>query len=86
MNDVEIVLTLYGREGCHLCEIMLHDLQKWQEHRSLSVKIDVVDIDSEDELIARYAARIPVLVADTTEVCQYYLDQSALDCLFKDSL
>ena len=55
--------TLYVRDGCHLCEdagVLLDDMlgtDGW----------DAVDIDTDDDLLARYAHRIPVLVVDGTE-------------------
>ncbi|MDQ2689004.1 MAG: glutaredoxin family protein [Chloroflexota bacterium] len=49
--------TLYVREGCHLCEeasVLLDDMLGpggW----------DAVEIDTDDDLLVRYAHRIPVL-------------------------
>lgn len=61
MKEIELVspisiLTLYGREHCHLCELaqaILHAAQ---------LSAHVIDIDSDPELGARYGLRIPVLV------------------------
>ena len=50
--------VLYVREGCHLCEdagVLLNDMlgsDGW----------DAVDIETNDDLLVRYAHRIPVLV------------------------
>ena len=55
--------TLYVREGCHLCEeasVLLDEMlgtDGW----------DAVDIASDDDLLVRYAHRIPVLVVDGAE-------------------
>lgn len=55
--------TLYVRDGCHLCEdasVLLDEMlgpDGW----------DAVDIDADDDLLVRYAHRIPVLVVDGTE-------------------
>ncbi len=55
--------TLYVREGCHLCEeasVLLEDMlgsDGW----------DAVDIGTDDDLLIRYAHRIPVLVVDGEE-------------------
>ena len=52
--------TLYVREGCHLCEeasVLLDDMlgnDGW----------DAVDIGADDDLLVRYAHRIPVLAID----------------------
>ncbi len=55
--------TLYVREGCHLCEdaaVLLDDMLGiggW----------DPIDIATDDDLLVRYAHRIPVLVVDGVE-------------------
>jgi CBS domain-containing protein len=55
--------TLYVRAGCHLCEdaaVLMDDMlgtDGW----------DAVDIDTDDDLLVRYAHRIPVLVVDGEE-------------------
>ena len=52
--------TLYVREGCHLCEeasVLLDDMlgtNGWE----------AVDIETDDDLLVRYAHRIPVLAID----------------------
>jgi len=58
--------TLYVREGCHLCEdagVLLDDMlgtDGW----------DAIDIATDDDLLVRYAHRIPVLVMDDREVAE----------------
>ena len=55
--------TLYVREGCHLCEeasVLLDDMlgtDGWI----------AIDIGTDDDLLVRYAHRIPVLVVDGEE-------------------
>lgn len=49
------MLTLYGREHCHLCELAQELLQTAQ------MPFRALDIDSDPELGARYGLRIPVL-------------------------
>lgn len=55
--------TLYVRDGCHLCEdagVLLDEMlgpDGWES----------VDIEADDDLLVRYAHRIPVLVVDGEE-------------------
>jgi len=55
--------TLFVRHGCHLCEdasVLLDDMlgtDGW----------DAVDIETDDDLLLRYAHRIPVLAVDGTD-------------------
>ncbi len=65
-------LRLYYRHGCHLCEDMLGQLHE------LGVAVDVVDVDREPELRARYQVLVPVLADGEAEICRYFLDQVAL--------
>lgn len=54
---------LYVRDGCHLCEdasVLLGEMlgpDGW----------DAIDIATDDDLLVRYAHRIPVLVVDGRE-------------------
>jgi CBS domain-containing protein len=55
--------TLYVRAGCHLCEdaaVLMDDMRGTDGW-------DAVDIDTDDDLLVRYAHRIPVLVVDGEE-------------------
>ena len=72
-------LIVYGREDCHLCQNMILALQNLQAQ--VSFDFQVVDIDSDPELIALYGEKIPVLMSPLTnqEICHYFLDVAALD-------
>jgi glutaredoxin len=48
-------LVLYTRQGCHLCE----DAERLI--RSLADEFDLIDVDSDAELQARYGDQVPVL-------------------------
>lgn len=70
-------LTLYSREGCHLCDIMHTELAELCAGRD--VQINVVDIDSSPELAERYGLRVPVLVGVDGELCYGRLDDEAVE-------
>lgn len=69
-------LTLYYREGCHLCEAMLQALRGLQSCPGFDLR--VVDIDRDPELARRYDEWVPVLAGGDTEICHYHLDEAAL--------
>jgi glutaredoxin len=75
-----VALTLYGREHCHLCQDMIAALQELQAR--LSFHLDVIDVDTDSDLRLRYGERVPVLLADGEEICNYHLDPVALDAYF----
>jgi glutaredoxin-like protein DUF836 len=55
--------TLYVRAGCHLCE----DASVLLDAMLGTDGWDAVDIETDDDLLVRYAHRIPVLVVDGVE-------------------
>jgi glutaredoxin len=69
-------LTLYYREGCHLCETMLQALRGLQSRLDFEVRL--IDIDRDERLRQRYDEWVPVLCADDEEICHYHLDVEAL--------
>jgi len=79
---MSVALVVYSRDHCHLCHDMVAALQAMQAQ--LSFVLEVVDVDSDDELTARYGERVPVLVAEGKELCHYHLDTAALGAYFAE--
>jgi hypothetical protein len=69
-------VTVYVRPGCHLCTIALDDLREL--HREQDFSLDVVDIESDDALHARYLERIPVIALDGEELYDFAVDAADL--------
>lgn len=67
---------LYGRAWCHLCEDMRAELEPIAARHGLG--IEWIDIDEDPLLEARYNERVPVLMLDGVELCQYRLDAPAV--------
>lgn len=70
-------LILYVRRDCHLCADMHRDLLALETRWPISV--DLVDIDSDADLAARYGHKVPVLVGGNEEICHHFLDEPQLD-------
>ena len=72
--------TLYSRSYCHLCEDMLGQLQAFMARQGLAYAVDVVDVDADPSLVARFDELVPVLYGDPAgpELCHYFLDETAL--------
>jgi len=66
-------LTLYTRNGCHLCDDMERALTVLQQQYNFS--LNVVDIDRDSYLQFRYDERVPVLADGETEICHYHLNE-----------
>lgn len=73
-------LILYARSYCHLCEDMLQALAPHQARHGFT--LEVVDIDRDPQLQARYNEKVPVLSDGEQELCHYFLDEAALDAYF----
>jgi predicted thioredoxin/glutaredoxin len=70
------------RQDCDLCEEMLSELQALSRRLALP-PIDVVDVDSDPELVRRYGLNVPVLLLDGTVVCRHRLDVDELQRLLR---
>jgi len=70
-------LRVYGRAYCHLCDDMVAALRRLQAQ--LAFRFDLLDVDADPALEARFGERVPVLVdASGEEICHYWLDEDAL--------
>jgi hypothetical protein len=71
--------TLYSRSYCHLCEDMLAALRAL-EPPGRPFQVDVIDVDADPALVARFDELVPVLFGrlDQPELCHYFLDAAAV--------
>ncbi len=67
---------VYSRRGCHLCEVMVEQLLDLVRGR---VEIDVRDVDTRDDWHEAYGLRVPVLVWNGRELCEFELTEAARD-------
>jgi hypothetical protein len=66
-----IVLTLYSRPGCHLCDEMKTVVARVVRGLETPVTIDEVDISTDADLETRYGLEIPVLLIDGRKAAKY---------------
>jgi hypothetical protein len=78
MNAPAPHFVLYSRSWCHLCEDMLAALRTHMTCLGLPCTVDVVDVDADPALVARFDELVPVLFAGGQELCHYFLDEAAL--------
>lgn len=67
-------LVLYGRAWCHLCDDMLAALEPVLAE--FGATVDVLDIDADPVLEARFNELVPVLMCDGIELCHYHFDEA----------
>jgi hypothetical protein len=72
---------LLSRDGCELCDDMLAELEQFCAGRNVS--IEVVDVDTDRGLRARYGHQVPVLLMDGEPVCHARFDASAVERLLR---
>jgi glutaredoxin-like protein DUF836 len=70
-------LVVISREGCGLCDEMLHALADLETTRALP-PVTVVDVDSDAELIRQFGLKVPVLLLDGSVICHYTLNSNEL--------
>ena len=69
-------VTLYGRPGCHLCDVAREALERVRADTPFELR--EIDIEGNDELFKRYLERIPVVCLDGEELFEYHVDEPAL--------
>lgn len=79
------LLTLYWREYCHLCHDMLAALEtlRGELGGAAAFALEIVDVDADPALEARYDELVPVLVAAAgtaaeRRLCHYFLAPDAV--------
>ncbi|HEU5138220.1 MAG TPA: glutaredoxin family protein [Steroidobacteraceae bacterium] len=70
-------LVVVSREGCGLCDEMLHALAELERAQSLP-PVTVVDVDSHPELVRQFGLKVPVLLLDGSVICHYTLNSKEL--------
>lgn len=68
-------IAFYSRRGCHLCDEARGELQR------IGVSYVEIDIEQDDEVLARYFERIPVIEAGGRVIAEGNLHGVRLDRL-----
>jgi glutathione S-transferase len=70
-------VLLYGRPDCHLCDEARAELETMLAD-GLPFELEEVNIESDEELHARFLERIPVVELDGEIVSELWLDADAV--------
>jgi thiol-disulfide isomerase/thioredoxin len=81
---VVIVLTLYSRPGCHLCDEMKAVVQRVLDAAAVRAAVEEVDISTDPDLEARYGLEIPVLLVDGKKAAKYRVTEGELTRILLD--
>lgn len=72
-------LTLITRQGCHLCEEASNDLARLlarftELHPDKPYTVEVLDVDSDPDLLNKYSEEVPVLLLNGEQVSFFRID------------
>lgn len=73
--DGKTVLSVYIRQGCHLCDEMIDVLSEFRNDYNFSIRM--IDIDADASLRDKYNIRVPVLCHGDREICHHFFDLNA---------
>jgi thiol-disulfide isomerase/thioredoxin len=73
-----IVLTLYSRPGCHLCDEMKAVVQRVIGAAEVAATVVEIDISTDADLEERYGLEIPVLLIDGKKAAKYRVTEGEL--------
>lgn len=68
-------LQVYSRQGCHLCDLLVEELLPLVRG---TLQVEVRDIDSRPEWLAKYDLRVPVVEYEDRVISEYPLDRRAI--------
>ena len=75
-------LTVLSRSYCHLCDDMIAALENFRGRFSLTFEFQVVDIDQQPALEAKWGEKVPVLMegdgSGEHEICHYFFDEASI--------
>jgi hypothetical protein len=69
-------VTLFGREGCCLCDEAREVLLRVRDQRPFILRER--DIDGDEALLRAYLERIPVVTIDGVEAFEFFVDESEM--------
>ncbi len=69
-------LVLYVREGCHLCDAFLVDLELDPDLPGARAMPELVDVDGDPTLALEFGLRVPVLVLAGRVLCEGRYDSA----------
>ena len=75
-NEAKFCLTVYHRLGCHLCDEMVALLSEYQDE--LNFIMQLVDIDEDATLTARFHVDIPVVAFGEQILFWHFFNEASL--------
>ena len=70
------LVTVYSGRDCHLCDDAMMALRRLQAE--LGFELEERDITADETLHTAYFERIPVVLVDGEELCEYFVEEAAV--------
>jgi hypothetical protein len=67
-------VTVYSKPDCHLCEEAMAVLRSLQDELAFTLR--ELDITADDALHRAYFERIPVVLVDGEELCEFHVSEA----------
>ena len=76
MSETLPVVRLLSRNDCHLCDVAKGRIRA--AGRRVPFRLEIVDVDSDPELAARYTERVPVVQVNGEELFSFRVNERVL--------
>ena len=73
-----VSVTVYTRENCHLCEQAVDTIERVAQEEGVTVDVDLVDVDTDEQLREKYGERVPYVLLDGSPAFKYRVDERRL--------
>lgn len=73
-----IEVKIYSRANCHLCEKAKETIERVAAEVEPTVRIETVDVDTDETLRAEYGDRVPYVFVDGWPAFKYEVDAGQL--------
>ncbi|WP_411965418.1 glutaredoxin family protein [Haloferax sp. YSMS24] len=80
MSDTSdaVDIVVYTREQCHLCDEAEATIREVAEDEGVPVDIELVDVDTDEELREEYGERVPYVYVDGRPAFKFRVDPAQL--------
>lgn len=76
MKADDVIIKIYSKPDCHLCDEAKSILARMQ--RRYGFQLHEVNITGDPALLAEYGERIPLIYVNGHLVCKYFVDEKAV--------
>jgi hypothetical protein len=76
---LSVIVTLYTRPGCHLCDQAREEILRIVDGSASGVHLRELDIEADEGLLRMYLERIPVVEVDGRVVSELAFDGEAFE-------